>query len=136
MEFKTITIDGQPVGDWPGIHREAARYRESIITVQRYSEAQALSEGQRKWFKGILLPALSKDNGDSISHWEHKLKLAVMPEEFIPKSTTIDGYTYTYLPSISDLSCKKMNQFIEGCVDKLHEWKFEWVTLPDSDLKT
>lgn len=122
-------------GTWNDIQAEAANHRRSKITVESFSEEAEWSEQQRKWWKGVLLPALAKDTGDSVSYWETRLKLAVMPDEFAPITTTIDGVDYSYLPSVKKLSIKKMNLLIEGSVDRCREWGFYWVTLPDSDLR-
>ena len=93
------------------------------------------TEQQRKWWKGVLLPALQKDNGDSVESWETRLKLAVMPDEFQPIIVRVGNAVYTQIPSITKLSKKKMNELIEGSVAKLHEWDFAWVTLPDPELR-
>lgn len=136
--FITHQVDGQAAvvnAKWRDIQAEAAKHRRSRIIVEGYSEEREWSDGQRKWFKGILLPALAQDTGDSKLYWENRLKLAVMPDEFQPLKTKINGKTYWYLPSITILSMTKMNDFIEGSVEKCHEWGFLWVTLPDKELR-
>jgi len=134
-EFITERIDNEAVGDWPGIMKQAAMYRRARITVERYSEAKEISERQIRWWKGVLLPALAEDSGDSKAYWESKLKLAVLPDDFQPEVVNFEGKELGYLPSVSSLSCKKTNELIEGSVDKCHEWSFAWVTLPDSELR-
>ncbi len=128
-------------GTWEDIQTEAASHRRSKVTVESYSEEAEWSDGQRKWWKGILLPALASDTGNSIAYWEAKLKLEVMPDDFQPIVTVLDGVTYTYLPSVTTLSMKKMNQLMEGSVDHLRDEKvygdhFDWVTLPDPELRS
>lgn len=135
MDYITERINNEACGDWPAIQKQAAMYRRARITVERYSEAKELTEQQRKWWKGILLPALAEDSGNSKAWWESRLKLAVMPEDFKPEIVTINGDKVAYLPSVSILSCKKTNELIEGSVAKCHEWGFLWVTLPDSELR-
>lgn len=134
--YITEKVNGEAITDWPAIHAEAAKHHRSMITVESYTEEKELTDQQRKWWKGVLLPALAKDTGYTVSFWEHKLKLAVMPEEFQPESVDINSVTFRYIPSIKDLSCKKTNQLIEGSVEKLHEWGFDWVTLPDKELRS
>jgi hypothetical protein len=103
--------------------------------LQYLSPKDYISYQQIRWFKGVLLPALSKDSGDSISWWETTLKLAVMPDEFAPKVVDIKGTKYSMIPSITKLSVKKMNQLIEGSVAYCHEIGLTWVVLPDVELR-
>jgi hypothetical protein len=94
-----------------------------------------ISYQQIRWWKGILLPALSKDQGETVGWWETRLKLEVMPDEFAPVIIKIQGHNHEVIPSITKLSIKKMNQLIEGSVDKCREWGLEWVTLPATELR-
>ena len=141
--FITRTIDKQAAvedGTWEDIQSEAAKHRRSKVSVESYSEAAEWSDQQRKWWKGVLLPALAEDTGDSIAYWENKLKLSVMPEDFQPITVIIDGSLLCYLPSITTLGIKKMNIMVEGSVAHLRDEsiygdKFHWVTLPDKALR-
>jgi len=135
-------------GKWSDIQLEAAKHNRSKITVEDYSEEKEITTRQINWWKGVLLPALSKDNGDSVSKWETRLKMAVLPEEFQPEIVEVNGYALNCVPSIKKLSCKKTIQLVEGSVDKLHDWgealrknnpdeygnvsPYAWVELPDS----
>ena len=141
--FITKSYEGEAAGDWDGIQAEAGKHRRSKVTVEDWSEARELSEGQRNWWKGVLLPALHEDTGDSIQFWETTLKLAVLPDDFQPIATIIDGIGYTYIPSIKTIGLTKMNIMVEGSVAHLRGEKylhlkgkkygdqFQWVTLPD-----
>ena len=103
------------------------------------SPAELITEGQRNWWKGILLKKLAEDTGDSVQYWESTLKLEVMPDVFalhyIPHGKQVIGI----IPPITILSMKKMNELMEGSVAHLHETKygdkFLWVTMPDADLR-
>ena len=103
--------------------------------IKTLTPLEHITDRQRKWFKGILLPALAKDSGDSVGYWETKLKLAVLPDEFAPFYVPIGKQIFPVIPSITILSKKKMNILIEGSVDKCHDWGFVWVTLPDKELR-
>jgi hypothetical protein len=138
MEFLTHKVNDEAAienGTWQDIQKEAAKHIRSKITVEDWSEFKEISYQQIRWWKGILLPALSKSNGDTENEWETRLKLAVMPDEFKPEKETIDGAEYTFIPSITILSMKKLNQLMESSVSMLHNWDFTWVTLPDSALR-
>jgi len=101
-----------------------------VLTPDKY-----ISYQQIKWWKGVLLPALAKDSGDSVEYWETTLKLAVMPDEFTPFYVPIKKQVFPVIPSINKLSVRKMNQMIEGAVARCHELGLTWVTLPDSELR-
>jgi hypothetical protein len=101
-----------------------------LLTPDKY-----ISYQQIKWWKGVLLPALAKDSGDSVEYWETLLKLTVMPDDFTPYYVPIKKQVFPVIPSINKLSVKKMNQLIEGSVAKCHELGLTWVTLPDSELR-
>ena len=140
MIFYTHKAGDEAAGNWKAIQTEAAKHHRAKITVENYSEAKEWSEQQRKWWKGVLLPALAKDTGDSLASWETRLKLAVLPDDFQPEVACIDGIDYTYIPSIAGLSIKKMNLMVEGSVAHLRDENiygdhFHWVTLPDKELR-
>lgn len=104
--------------------------------LKYFSPKDYISYQQIKWWKGVLLPALSKDSGDSVEYWETSLKLSVMPDEFTPFYVPIGKQVFPVVPSITKLGIKKMNQMIEGsvayCRDNLG---LQWVVLPDSELR-
>jgi len=107
--------------------------------IKILSPAKYITEGQRAWWKGILLPALALHTGDSVLYWETKLKLAVMPDEFQPIYVPLKRQVFPIIPSITILSVKKMGQLMDGSVKHLREdggygEEFQWVTLPDSEL--
>jgi hypothetical protein len=103
--------------------------------IQLLMPDKYISYQQIKWWKGVLLPALAKDSGDSVEYWETLLKTQVMPDEFTPFYVPIGKQIFPVIPSINKLSVKKMNQMIEGSVAKCHELGLTWVTLPDSELR-
>lgn len=106
-----------------------------------YGESKKMTEAwkpitkwQARWWKGILLPALSKD-GTAQHHWENDLKITVMPDEFPTQTTTVNGRDYNYLPSIKTLGKAKMNILIEGSVAECHRRGMLWVSLPAKELR-
>lgn len=122
-------------GTWDDIQAEAASHWRSRVTVESFSEEAEWSEQQRRWWKGVLLPVLAKDSGNSVAYWEKMLKRNVMPDDFPILTDIVDGEVIKSIPSVNTLSMKKMNTLIEGSVEQCHEWGFTWVTLPDSDLR-
>ena len=137
--MKTIQVvslrDGQPVFDKPLPELLKQCVPGGALTI--LTPLEYISEQQRKWWKGILLPALSKDTGDSIGWWETTLKLAVMPDEFTPFYVPIGKQVFPLIPSITKLSVKKMNQLIEGAVAHCRDdLGLMWVTLPDKELRS
>jgi hypothetical protein len=126
------TLDGLPTFDQPIQKLLDECVPGSVIQLLTPDEFLGLQ--QIRWFKGVLLPALAKDSGDSVEYWETTLKLAVMPDEFAPFYVPIGKQVFPVIPSITKLSKAKMNQLIQGSVAKCHEYGLTWVTLPDSEL--
>ena len=128
-------IDGQPTFDKS--LPEFLKQCESGSVIQLLTPDEYLGLQQIRWWKGVLLPALSKDTGDSISQWETRLKLAVMPDDFNPEIYEIQGQLCARIPSITKLGKKKMNQMIEGSVSYCRdECGLQWATLPDPELRS
>lgn len=134
MIIKCVSVEeGQPLFDHP-----LSDLLEQCVpgaAIQLLTPDKYISYQQIRWFKGVLLPVLSKDSGDSVEYWETLLKTSVMPDEFTPFYVPIGKQVFPIVPSINKLSIKKMNQLIEGSVAKCHEMGLTWVTLPDSELK-
>lgn len=132
--FQVISIiDGKPTFKKP---------LESIVSdlkvgggIKLLTQAEYITGQQIAWFKGVLLKSLSDDTGNSVAYWETKLKLAVLPDDFQPVYIPLGKQVFPVVPSITILGVRKMNLLIEGSVEKCHEWGFDWVTLPDSELR-
>lgn len=134
--FKGQLVDGKAAADWKAIYAACSKHERFIVEVRKYDEQAEITRNQRAWWKGVLLPALAKDTGDSVEWWETRLKLSVLPDELKPETVVLHNIPFSYVPSITKLSVKQMNQLIEGSVAKLHDWGFLWVTLPDSTLRS
>ncbi len=143
MIFIGHTINTEPaieLAEWEQVYAECAKHRRFSVEVESYTEERQISLQQIRWWKGVLLPALSKDNGDSVSQWETTLKLNVMPEEFEIETVKVHGIAVNYIPSITKLNIKKTNILVEGSVAWLHDAeihgdRYTWVTLPDRELR-
>ena len=131
-------IDGQPTFDKPlttilgGLKQGGG--------IKTLTPLEYLTEQQRAWWKGILLPELSNRTGDSIDWWETRLKLAVMPDEFAPSYVAVGTKVMAYVPSITILGKKKMRWLIDGAVKHLHNEEiygdtFLDITEPDKELR-
>ena len=117
--------------------------------LERLDARTFITRRQRAWFKGVLLPALSKHSGDSVDWWETRLKTMVMPEEFNCRYVAVGKEVWRIVPSIRDLSMTKMNKLIQGSVYHLHDrdlegqpiakpiynGEYDWVTEPDSNKR-
>ncbi len=128
---------------------EAGKYKTAAIIVENLSGRGPITYAQIKWWKGILLAKLAHITGYSVGYWENELKLGVMPDQFQPITTTIDGHEHDHLDSITILTRSEMREMIEGSVAYLRDDKrynkrlkkrfgtmFHWVTLPEKDLRT
>ena len=102
--------------------------------IKTFNALQAHTERQRDWWKGVLLPALSKKNSETKRQWEIKLIAAVFPKDIY--YTSVNNQVFPVAESISNYGKKKMNILIEESVARCHELGFDWVTLPDSSLRS
>jgi len=127
-------IDGEPTFEKPlGEILSELEVGGALVVL---SASEYHTDQQRRWWKGVLLPTLAKENGDSVAMWETRLKLAVLPDDFAPDVVEVGGVEFQHVPSITKLSKRKMSALIEGAVSQLHEWGFVWATLPDAALRT
>ena len=145
MIFSYKTIDDRvfftPYLDPAGLHAEMIKHPFGEVEVTGVSLIKGISLRQIRWWKGILLPALSKSNGDTIAQWEATLKLNVMPDEFKIEAIIVSGMAVNYIPSITKLSIIKTIELVEGSVAWLHDGtihgdSYLWVELPDSAKRT
>ena len=131
------------------IFAAAGQYKQAAIIVENLSGREDITYAQIKWWKGILLAKLAFITGYSVGYWENELKLGVMPDQFQPITTTIDGYEHDHLDSITILTRSEMREMIEGSIAYLHDDKrynkrlkkrfgtmFYSLTLPDKDLRS
>lgn len=68
MEFHGTTMDGQPVTDWPAIHRAAAKHERFVIDVRQYDEQREISLKQMAYLHAVVFPAIAEAMGSSL--WE------------------------------------------------------------------
>ena len=139
MKFLTQTLDQVPEvinGSWQDVIDASAEFKNGIVKVEKYERAKEISLQMIRWWKGVLLPALSKETGNSISWWETMIKLNVNPDYFKPFVVTVNGMAVTVLPSIANMPLKQALALVEGSVEWLHDNGFLWVTLPASELRT
>ena len=128
MHFRVVDmIDGLPTFEEPMNSILAHCQKGGAIKI--LSPLEYHTDRQRAWFKGVLLPALAKDQGDTVGHWQKKLIKEVFPED-IKREDGLMVY-----PSISQYGKKKMTTLIEESVAQCHDWGFMWVTLPESELR-
>ncbi len=100
--YEVVTIiDGQPTFQKPLSDILAELKLGGAIRI--LDSVEYITLQQIKWVKGILLPALSKDTGDSVAVWEARLKRNVMPDDFPPIVTQDGSNVYITLPSITTL---------------------------------
>ena len=80
MSYKIVSIvNGEPTFERP--LKEILAKCEVGGSLKVLTPLEDHTDRQRAWFKGILLPALSKDNGESLRQWEIKLISAIFPED-------------------------------------------------------
>ena len=122
--------------------------------IEVFEPEKYITHCQIAWWKGVLLPALSKHSGDSKDWWEARLKVHVVPEVFACRYVAVGNEVCRIIPSISSLSHTKkgratMTKLIKGSVLHLHDMdmegqpidkpiyngEYDWVTEPDSSKR-
>lgn len=112
----------------------------AVLDASEVESGLGWSDAQRKWWKGQLLPSLAACTGNTVDWWETRLKLQVMPDEFQPITTVIDGEEHTHLESIKKLTREQMTEMVTGSVAHLRDETiygkiFQWVVWPNPDKK-
>lgn len=65
------TIDGQPVTDWPAIHKECMKHKRFVVEVRKYDEQREISRQQMRYLHGVVFPTIAREM--HISLWEAEL---------------------------------------------------------------
>ena len=131
--FQGRTIDGQALTQWPAIHHEAAKHPHFVVCV--LNEDEAITDRQRRWFKGVCLKGLSDWNGETTDEWDYRLKVECGSEIFAMLKFQYGDMTYWRPESITSKGKKQMTQFIENILSKAitENWP---VYPPDPDLRS
>ena len=130
--FPGHTVDGVPQTQWPAVHREASKHAHFEIVV--LNEAEAITDRQRRWYKGICLKELSDWNGDTVDEWDFRLKTECGAEIFKMLKFKYSGKEFYRPQSITSVGKKQMIQFIENIlsISITKEWP---VYPPDPELR-
>jgi len=72
--FEGETKGGTPQAPWPKIYHECIQHKHFVIKV--LTEAEYITEQQRRWYKGVCLPHLVKndENGETADWWDTEVK--------------------------------------------------------------
>ena len=130
--FQGKTVDGVAVTLWPTIHKEAAKHPHFTILVM--SEDEAITDRQRRWYKGICLKALS-DDGNTKEWWDLEVKKHCGGLAMLKKETfLLENGEYVGRLTTVGVSRKNMTEFIENIISEAitRGWP---VPPPDADLR-
>ena len=124
---------GKALAMWPTIHFEAAKHKNFEIIV--LNEDEAITERQRRWYKGVCLKGLSDWNGETEDEWDYRLKVECGAEIFKMLKYEYEGKEYYRPESITSKTKKQMTEFIENILSTAitKEWP---VYPPDPDLRS
>lgn len=133
--FQGRTENGESLTQWPAIHYEAAKY--PVFSIAVFSEDEAITDRQRRWYKGVCLRGLVKadENCESQQWWDREVKRECDGLALLKKDMWLmeDGVELGRLTT-NGVSRKKMTQFIENILSVAitKNWA---VYPPDSDLR-
>jgi len=131
--FQGRTIDGQPLTQWPTIQHEAAKYPHFVISV--LNEDEAITDRQRRWYKGPCLTGLSEWNGETKDEWDYRLKIECGAEIFKVQKYQYGDMVYWRPESIANKTKKQITEYIENILSTAitNGWP---VYPPDPDLRS
>jgi len=130
--FPGKTEQGKALTLWKAVHIEAAKHPHFTIIV--LNENEALTERQRRWYRGVCLKGLSEWNGDTVDEWDYKLKVECGSEIFTMLKFQYGEMVYWRPESITTKSKNQMTEFIENILSRAIT--MDWpVYPPDPDLR-
>jgi len=101
------------------------------------SPAERITDAQRRWYKGVLLPALVKadENGETIDWWDMEVKKQCGGLSFLKKEIFLlhDGRSVGRLTT-RNVGVKNMTNFINEILSKSLELGWP-VVPPDPEMK-
>jgi hypothetical protein len=126
------TQGGVPCTQWPEIQREAAKL--PFFTIVILDEDEAITDRQRRWYKGVCLKALSDWSGDTIDEWDYRLKTECGAEIFNMFRFKYKLKEFYRPESIMSKGKKQMTSFIENILSAAItlSWPIE---PPDPELR-
>ena len=130
--FHGHTENGEALTQWPTIHYEAAQYPHFVIVV--LNEDEAITDRQRRWYRGVCCKKLSEWNGDTVDEWDYRLKVECGAEIFKMLKFQFNGKEFYRPESITAKGKKQMTDFIENILSMAitKGWP---VYPPDPDLR-
>jgi len=141
--FDGSTEGETPKANWPGIYKECAKHKKFGIKVM--GESEYITERQRRWYHGVCLPHLVKndENGETKDWWDRKLKsecggLAYLKKEAVVVELTLGGDSRLVTIdriTTKNVGRKNMTNYIEEILSQsIHKgWG---VAAPDEELRS
>jgi len=128
-------IDGQPTFDVPlQLILDELKPGGALKVL---SPAERITDAQRRWYKGVLLPALVKadENGETIDWWDMEVKKQCGGLSFLKKEIFLlhDGRSVGRLTT-RNVGVKNMTNFINEILSKSLELGWP-VVPPDPEMK-
>ena len=140
--FEGLTRDGKPRAPWPKIYKECAQHKHFVIKV--LTETEYITERQRRWYKGVCLPHLVKndENGETTDWWDTEVKskckgLAYLKKEGIVVEIKLgDEITRTTIGRLTTrgVGKKNMTNFIEEILSQSSARGWD-ISPPDENLR-
>jgi len=141
--FEGETIGDTPKADWPKIYAECAKHKKFGVKVM--TEAEYITDGQRRWYKGVVLPYLVKndENGETADWWDTEVKSKCKGLSYLKKEGIVvemrlgDEITRVTIGRLTTkgVGIRKMTAFIEEILSQ--SMQRGWgISPPDKELRT
>ena len=133
-------VDGQPTFAKP-LNEILAEIKQGGA-LKTLTEAEYITDQQRKWYRGICLPQLVKrdENGESLAWWDEEVKrkcsgLMYLKKEVFFFEDSMGNRCGIGRLTIKGVGKKNMTNFIEEILSK--SVQFGWcVSPPDKELRS
>lgn len=112
MIFKGQTIDGEPVTQWPMIHKECAKHDRFAVTVEKWSDEREISIRQMKYLHAVVFKRLAEKMHCSLLWAEITLKRACGEQWLVKRVDKAE-----IILSKTILSVKQTNEWIKNIQD-------------------
>jgi len=135
--FQAHKQSGVIIAPWPLIKRKVkdtlAKSKRCVIAV--FTEDEALSYRQIRWYKGRCLKGLSDWSGDTVDEWDFRLKVECGAEIFKMLEFHYHDKPFYRPESITSKSKKQITAYIENILSRAitENWP---VDPPDPELRS
>jgi len=112
MDFYGETADGEPLADWPAIHKACMRHKRFVVEVRKFDEKREISRQQSAYLHAVVYPTVAKAMDCSL--WEAEFQCKTGPgREWLVKTMG----DLRFILSKTTMSVEDCTRWIENIFD-------------------